>query len=185
MGLRQHAIPADRATAGWAGVLGRATTGRWHRVSLFETLRLFVGNRACNAASCPACNAWSCPDRFILGTWRLLPQRAKLEEPNIHLNPVRAALVKRAEGCPWSSALDHSGSLNAGVTANRIPAIDRGLSPMNGHESLGRAGSADSRLPESLRLCPRIYALQHNGTAADEAEAGSAESRCLRLCGSS
>ena len=38
---------------------------------------------------------------------------------------------KRAEDRLWWSAHDHSGSLNAGVTANRILAIDRILFPAN------------------------------------------------------
>lgn len=47
----------------------------------------------------------------------------------IHLNPVRAGLVKRAEEWPWSSVRDYSGSLNAAPNANRILAIDRILLP--------------------------------------------------------
>ena len=55
------------------------------------------------------------------------PTARSMKNRNIHLNPVRAGLVKRAEDWLWSSALDHGGSLNAAVTANRIPAIDRRL----------------------------------------------------------
>ena len=47
----------------------------------------------------------------------------------IHLNPVRAGLVKRAEDWPWSSVHDYSGSLSAAVSANRILAVDRILLP--------------------------------------------------------
>jgi hypothetical protein len=47
----------------------------------------------------------------------------------IHLNPVRAGLVERAEDWPWSSVHDHSGSLNAEATANHILAIDQILLP--------------------------------------------------------
>ena len=47
----------------------------------------------------------------------------------IHLNPVTAGLVQRAEDWPWSSVRDYSGSLNAGPNANRILAIDRILLP--------------------------------------------------------
>ena len=47
----------------------------------------------------------------------------------IHLNPVRAGLVKRAEDWPWSSVHDYSGSLSAGVSANPILAVDRILLP--------------------------------------------------------
>jgi putative transposase len=47
----------------------------------------------------------------------------------IHLNPVRAGLVKRAEDWPWSSVHDYTGSLNTMVSANRILAVDRVLLP--------------------------------------------------------
>jgi putative transposase len=47
----------------------------------------------------------------------------------IHLNPVRAGLVKRAEDWPWSSVHHYSGSLSAPVGANRILAVDRILLP--------------------------------------------------------
>jgi putative transposase len=47
----------------------------------------------------------------------------------IHLNPVRAGLVKRAEDWPWSSAHDYTGSLSKRVSANRILAVDRVLLP--------------------------------------------------------
>jgi len=65
---------------------------------------------------------------------------------------VRAGLVKRAEDWLWSSALDHSGSLNAAVTANRIPAIDRRLSPADERTRISRESrrvseERDSALP--------------------------------------
>ncbi|MGD0456359.1 MAG: transposase [Terriglobia bacterium] len=47
----------------------------------------------------------------------------------IHLNPVRAGLVERAEDWPWSSVHDYTGSLSAAVSANRILAVDRILLP--------------------------------------------------------
>jgi hypothetical protein len=47
----------------------------------------------------------------------------------IHLNPVRAGLVKRAEDGPWSSVHDYTGSLSTVVSANRILAVDRVLLP--------------------------------------------------------
>jgi putative transposase len=47
----------------------------------------------------------------------------------IHLNPVRAGLVKRAEDWAWSSVQDYTGSLSAAVSANRILAVDRILLP--------------------------------------------------------
>ena len=40
----------------------------------------------------------------------------------IHLNPVKAGLVSRAEDWPWSSVHDYTGSVN------RVPAIPSGLS---------------------------------------------------------
>ena len=48
---------------------------------------------------------------------------------HIHLNPVRASLVKRVEEWPWSSVHDYSGNLGAPVSPNRILAIDRIISP--------------------------------------------------------
>jgi hypothetical protein len=47
----------------------------------------------------------------------------------IHLNPVRAGLVKRAEDWPWSSVRDYSGSVSGAVSPNRFLAIDRILLP--------------------------------------------------------
>ena len=47
----------------------------------------------------------------------------------IHLNPVRAGLVRRAEDWPWSSVQDYTGSLSRAASANRILAVDRILLP--------------------------------------------------------
>jgi len=47
----------------------------------------------------------------------------------IHLNPVRAGLVERAEDWPWSSVRDYRGSLSGTVRASRILPIDRILLP--------------------------------------------------------
>jgi hypothetical protein len=47
----------------------------------------------------------------------------------IHLNPVRAGLVQRAEDWPWSSVGDYNGSLSAAAGANRILPADRVLLP--------------------------------------------------------
>jgi putative transposase len=47
----------------------------------------------------------------------------------IHLNPVRAGSVKRAEDWPWSSVRDYTGSLSKAVSAHRVLAIDRVLLP--------------------------------------------------------
>jgi putative transposase len=47
----------------------------------------------------------------------------------IHLNPVSAGLVERAEDWPWPSLRDYSGGLRATASANRILAIDRVLLP--------------------------------------------------------
>ncbi len=42
----------------------------------------------------------------------------------IHLNPVRAGLVKRLEEWPWSSVHDHRGGLSATFRPNRTLASD-------------------------------------------------------------
>ena len=47
----------------------------------------------------------------------------------IHLNPVRAGLVKRGEDWQGSSVHDYAGSLSTAVSANRILAVDRVLLP--------------------------------------------------------
>jgi putative transposase len=47
----------------------------------------------------------------------------------IHLNPVRAGLVKRAEEWQWSSVHDYTGGLSATFRPNRTLAIDRVLLP--------------------------------------------------------
>jgi putative transposase len=43
----------------------------------------------------------------------------------IHLNPVRAGLVERAEDWPWSSVRDYAGSLSGTGSAHRLLPIDR------------------------------------------------------------
>ncbi len=43
----------------------------------------------------------------------------------IHLNPVGAGLVKRAEEWHWSSGHDYTGGLRASLRPNRTLAIDR------------------------------------------------------------
>ena len=47
----------------------------------------------------------------------------------IHLNPVRAGLVERAEDWPWSSVRDYAGNLSALARGHRILPIDRILLP--------------------------------------------------------
>ena len=47
----------------------------------------------------------------------------------IHLNPVTAGLVERAEDWPWSSVHDYSGSLSAAPNPRRILTIDHILLP--------------------------------------------------------
>jgi putative transposase len=47
----------------------------------------------------------------------------------IHLNPVRAELVERAEDWPWSSVRDYAGNLSAVASGHRILPIDRILLP--------------------------------------------------------
>ena len=48
---------------------------------------------------------------------------------HIHLNPVTAALVNRAEDWPWSSVHDYTGSVNAPTRTADILSIDRVLLP--------------------------------------------------------
>ena len=47
----------------------------------------------------------------------------------IHLNPVRAGLVDRAEDWPWSSVRDYTGSVSGTASAHPILPIDRILLP--------------------------------------------------------
>jgi len=47
----------------------------------------------------------------------------------IHLNPLGAGLVKRAEEWPWSSVRDYTGGLSATFRPNRTLAVDRVLLP--------------------------------------------------------
>jgi len=47
----------------------------------------------------------------------------------IHLNPVRAGLVERAEDWPWSSVRDYAGNLSAVASGHRVLPIDRILLP--------------------------------------------------------
>jgi hypothetical protein len=47
----------------------------------------------------------------------------------IHLNPVRAGLVKRAQDWAWSSVHDYTGGLGTLASASRTLAVDRILLP--------------------------------------------------------
>jgi putative transposase len=47
----------------------------------------------------------------------------------IHLNPVRAGVVERAEDWPWSSARDYTGSVSRAASAHPVLPIDRILLP--------------------------------------------------------
>ena len=47
----------------------------------------------------------------------------------IHLNPVKAGLVQRAEEWPWSSVREYSGSLQEESTHHPVLPIDRVLLP--------------------------------------------------------
>ena len=47
----------------------------------------------------------------------------------VHLNTVRAGLVKRFEDWQWSSVDDYSGGMNTVVSESRIAAIGRALLP--------------------------------------------------------
>ncbi|HET9179468.1 MAG TPA: transposase [Terriglobia bacterium] len=50
----------------------------------------------------------------------------------IHLNPVKAGLVRRAEDWPWSSAREYSGSIQETATRHPFLPIDRVLLPSEG-----------------------------------------------------
>jgi hypothetical protein len=61
---------------------------------------------------------------------QLAPEDAGREKVEyIHLNPVRAGLVKRAEEWQWSSVRDYAGGLSATFRPNRTLASDRVLLP--------------------------------------------------------
>lgn len=47
----------------------------------------------------------------------------------LHLNPVRAGLVRRAEDWPWSSASDYTGSVNRAPATPSSLSVDRVLLP--------------------------------------------------------
>jgi hypothetical protein len=51
----------------------------------------------------------------------------------IHLNPVKAGLVSRAEDWPWSSAHDYTRSLNCAPTTPSGLSVDRVLLPADEH----------------------------------------------------
>jgi len=54
----------------------------------------------------------------------------------IHLNPVRAGLVERAEDWSWSSTRDYAGNLSGTVSAHPILPIDRVLLPAGEHSRI-------------------------------------------------
>ena len=61
---------------------------------------------------------------------QLGPEDATREKVEyIHLNPVRAGLLKRAEEWQWSSVQDYTGGLCATFRPNRTLASDRVLLP--------------------------------------------------------
>ena len=67
---------------------------------------------------------------FLLTAWVFLPDHEKVQY--IHLNPVEAGLVERAEDWRWSSVRDYTGNLNdARATAGGL-AIHRVLLPADG-----------------------------------------------------
>jgi REP-associated tyrosine transposase len=51
----------------------------------------------------------------------------------IHLNPVKAGLVRRAEDWPWSSAREYTGTLRETRTRHNVLPIDRMLLPADSH----------------------------------------------------
>ena len=58
-------------------------------------------------------------DRWFFITCRLLPTRGILKVEYIHLNPVRAGLVSRAEEWPRSSVHDYTGSVQRPLATPR------------------------------------------------------------------
>jgi putative transposase len=93
------------------GSTHRINAGRWESGLLWQPRFPSAGLRACF-------------DR-ALRTVKEYHEKAEY----IHLNPVRAGLVKRAEDWPWSSARDYTGSVSAAVSPHRVLAIDRILLP--------------------------------------------------------
>jgi len=64
------------------------------------------------------------------GNWKISVGTGHYEKVEyIHLNPVRAGLVERAEDWPWSSVRDYAGNLSAVASGHRILPIDRILLP--------------------------------------------------------
>ncbi|MGH9454205.1 MAG: REP-associated tyrosine transposase [Terriglobia bacterium] len=50
----------------------------------------------------------------------------------IHLNPVKAGLVSRAEEWRWSSVRDYTGTVAVPKTSSGILSVDRGMLPAEG-----------------------------------------------------
>ncbi|MGO8735654.1 MAG: transposase [Terriglobia bacterium] len=75
----------------------------------------------------------------------------------IHLNPVRAGLVKRAEEWQWSSAHDYTGRLSATFRPNRTLAIHR--VPLPAYER-GRIWRKSRRLSEKRGSALTIIATE-------------------------
>ena len=79
--------------------------------------------------------------RFFLIICRLLPHRGRLAEAEfeclarvetvdyVHLNPVRAGLVERAEEWPWSSVRDYAETPGGAGSAHGLLPINRILLP--------------------------------------------------------
>jgi len=66
--------------------------------------------------------AFSASPGFSTGAVRRVKEYYEKVE-YIHLNPVTAGLVQRAEDWPWSSVHDYSGSLSAAPIPNRTLTI--------------------------------------------------------------
>jgi hypothetical protein len=88
-------------------------------IKVASTLRINAGREESGLLSQP---------RFFARALRTVKEYYEKVE-YIHLTPVRAGLVKRAEDWPGSSVRDYSGSLNAAPSENRILVIDRILLP--------------------------------------------------------
>jgi hypothetical protein len=100
--------------------------------------------------------------------------RSRLSEnvEYIHLNPVRAGLVERAEDWPWSSLRDYAGSLSGTTGAHPILPID--LLSVNAEGSstawsrIGGLESSDMVLPQTDRVSGGHGPLFQDAVAVDK-----------------
>jgi hypothetical protein len=85
-----------------------------------------------SAHQCPAERVWLFwQPRFFDRALRTVGEYCEKVE-YLHLNPVRAGLVKRAEDWPWSSVHDYTGGAHHPAATPSGLAIDRVLLPADG-----------------------------------------------------